>query len=125
MKTIYIAGPFRGVDGFAVYKNVVRAEGLMHELIGAALDQGTPVAVLCPHSMTVHLDRTFDDNYWLAATMEWLDRSDAILMLPEWEKSMGSTDKRRRAITTGKAVLSNVQTALAFLRGEKVGVPID
>jgi hypothetical protein len=124
MKTIYIAGPFRGADGFAVHMNVVRAEAAMYALIDAALKQGTEVAVCCPHSMTKNLDRTFTDQYWLDATLEWLDRCDAILMLDGWEASEGAKGEEARARATGKPVLLNLPTALAWLQGESVGLPV-
>lgn len=115
MKTVYVAGPFRGPDGFAVHMNVVRAEVATYNLIEGALKQKTPIAVCCPHAMTVHLDRTFTDEYWLAATMEWLLRSDAILLLEGWGSSAGARGERDKALVMGIPIFYNQESLLNWL----------
>ena len=115
MKTVYIAGPFRGPDGYAVHMNVTRILQVAHDLIEAALKQGTPISVCIPHTMTEHLDRTFTDDYWLEATMEQLDRQDSILMTEGWEKSVGSQGEKARAEATGKAIHYSIEDVLRWL----------
>lgn len=119
MKSIYIAGPFRGKDAYAVYRNVQAAEHAMYELIQLALMQRTPVALLCPHSMTFHFDRTFNDAYWLEATLEHLHRCDAILMLPGWEKSQGAVGEQAAAVKDGKPVFYSIPEVLTWLGREQ------
>ena len=123
MKSIYIAAPFRGPDGFIVYQNVVRTEQLMYELIKGALEQQTPVAVLCPHSMTVHFDRTFNDVYWLEATLEHMRRCDAILLVEGWAKSEGAKGEREEALAKGLPVFYGLPEALAWLRDQVPSEP--
>ncbi|OHD21603.1 MAG: hypothetical protein A2Y38_02155 [Spirochaetes bacterium GWB1_59_5] len=125
MKSIYIAAPFRGPDGFIVYQNVVRTEQVMYELIKRALAQGTPVAVLCPHSMTFHFDRTFNDGYWLEATLEHMRRCDAILLVEGWAKSEGAKGEREEALAKGLPVFYNIREVLAWLRSREQVEPQD
>lgn len=119
MKSIYIAGAFRGSDAYAVYRNVQRAEHAMYELITLALAQKTPVAVLCPHSMTFHFDRTFTDDYWLEATLEHLRRCDALLLIEGWERSEGAKGEREEALAKGLPVFYGIPEALAWLMDHK------
>jgi len=116
MKTVYLAGPFRGSDSYAVYRNVQRAEALMFEVISAAREKGLQVACMCPHSMTFHFDLTFDDIYWLAATMEWLHRSDAILLTENWEQSAGAREEKAEAERLGKPVFYSVPDFTDWLK---------
>ena len=118
MKTLYLAGPFRGLDAYAVYRNVQKAEAVMFEVIQAALAQTTPVAVVCPHSMSANFNGTFTDGYWLKATLELLDRSDAVLMLPGWQKSVGALGELERARLTGTPIFYEVQEVLDWLKEE-------
>lgn len=116
MKSIYIASAFRGPNAYVVYRNVQATEAVMYELIEKALAQGTPVAVLCPHSMTIHFDRTFNDRYWLEATLEHLRRSDALLLLPNWKKSEGALGEREQAIADEQPVFFSVDEVLVWLK---------
>jgi hypothetical protein len=116
MLTVYVAGPFRGKDGYEVYRNVQRAEALMYEAIKATQEAGIQVAFMCPHSMTFHFDRTFNDPYWLAATLEWLRRSDAILLTGDWERSEGVRGEKAEAERTGKKVCYTVQELVAWAK---------
>lgn len=121
MKTLYIAGKFRGANGYVVYRNVQMAEAAMYEVIKGALERGTPVSVLCPHALTVHFDRTFTDQYWLEATLEWLDRCDGVLMLPDWEQSEGARGEEARARATDKRLFYNIESVLDWLQGGDAG----
>jgi len=116
MKTLFLAGPFRGPSVWAVYLNVHAVEKAGHQIAEAALKQNTPVALMCPHPMTFHMEGTFTDEYWLEATMEWLLRSDAVYMIPGWERSSGATAERARAMAKGKPVFEDVADVLSWLK---------
>lgn len=99
MKVIYIAGPFRGSNAWAVECNIRRAEKVAFEVAEMGL------VPLCPHTMTRFFNGTLTDAYWLAATMELLRRCDAILLLPCWQSSSGSVAERAEARRLGLPVL--------------------
>lgn len=84
MKTVYIIGPFRGRDAWAVEQNVQMAEHAAMELAKQGL---IPV---CVHTMYRHFDRTLTDEFWLEATMEIMRRCDAVFVLGSAETSRGS-----------------------------------
>jgi len=95
MKRIYIAGPFSGKTGYAVERNVRRAEDFILPIAEAG------ACAICPHTMTRTFDGTLTYGYWIAATLCMLDACDAILMTPDWRMSSGADGERARAITMG------------------------
>lgn len=90
-KIIYIAGPFRGPFPWDVKCNVHEAKklGLL-----VAKSGGTP---LIPHAMYADFDKILPDDYWLDATLGLLERCDAIVLHPSWQKSAGSRGEVARA----------------------------
>jgi hypothetical protein len=116
MITLYLAGPFRGKDGYAVYQNVICAESFMHEITKASIEAGEPISCMCPHSMTFHLDRTFTDKYWLDSTMEWLIRSDAVFMLPSWQKSEGARGELEMGRKLGKPIFYTIPEVIIWAK---------
>ena len=84
MKIIYIAGPLRASTAWATEKNIRVAED--YGLIVANLG----LVPLIPHSMYRFFSGAKNDRYWLAATVQLLQRCDAVLMLPHWNESEGS-----------------------------------
>lgn len=81
---VYVAGPFRGKDHYAIHKNVERAEALSHEVwaIGAA--------AICPHTMTQHFQDSLPDEVWLKGDIELLRRCDALVLVEGYERSSGT-----------------------------------
>lgn len=84
MKVVYVAGPFRGPDHWAIAENIRNAERLALEVwrLGAAC--------LCPHANTAHFQNAAPDDVWLDGDLEMLSRCDAVLMTPDWERSSGA-----------------------------------
>lgn len=119
MKTLYIAGPFRGPTAWDVRCNVHRAEQKAAELIGIAAEFGQAVAVLVPHSLGANFNGTMTNEYWLEATMEWLRRCDAVFMLDGWSRSQGATAERAEAMRLGKPVFFNPDDVVLWLKGAK------
>lgn len=84
MPKIYIAGPFRGPNAWAIENNIREAEyaGLEVAKIG--------LCPVIPHSMFRFFQGTLPDSFWLEATTELLRPCQGILMLPKWRQSAGS-----------------------------------
>ena len=98
MKLIYVAGPYRGKNSWAVEQNIRYAEEVGFELaeLGAV-----PVI---PHSMYRYFDRTLTDEFWLAGAIELMRRCDAVVLVDNWRTSSGSIMERDRAEELGLPV---------------------
>lgn len=98
-EVVYVAGPYKAPDAAGVRENIETAE-----LGGCALmRQGYDVVV--PHTQSRIDDRgEFDDPRWVSATMNLMERCDAIAVLPGWEHSAGTRAEIERAIELGKPV---------------------
>ena len=102
MKLIYIAGPFRGANAWEVHQNCNRAEAMAFEVfeLGAV--------ALCPHNNTRNFDGTFDEPFWLEATLELMRRCDAVLVLPDSENSKGTKGEIAEATKLGIPVFRSL-----------------
>jgi hypothetical protein len=86
-KVVYIVGPFRGPNAWAVEQNVRRAEELALEVwkLGAA--------VICPHANTRFFEGTLADHYFLEGGQTILIRCDAVITAESWQQSGGSRNE--------------------------------
>ncbi len=118
MRVVYVAGPFRAPDGWEVACNVHRAEEAGREVarLGAM--------PLIPHSIGARMAGTETESFWLRGTMELMRRSDAVLVLPAWERSEGTMGEVREATNLGMPVFlplsdqPDYASLRAWLRGE-------
>ena len=99
MKTVYIAGKYRGANAWEIEQNIRAAEeaGLQIAQAGAC-----PVI---PHTMYRFFQGTLPDQFWLDATLELVKRCDGILMIPGWESSGGAVAELAAAQEAGLFVL--------------------
>lgn len=109
MKLVYVAGPFRGPDAWAIESNIRRAETLALEAwrLGAA--------VICPHANTRFFQGAAPDEVWLAGDLEMLRRCDAVLFTPDWKRSMGANAEWAEARLRGIPCLFDLMDLRAFL----------
>jgi hypothetical protein len=91
MRLVYIAGPFRGPNSWAIESNIRRAEALALRVweLGAA--------ALCPHANTRFFQHVGPDERWLNGDLEMLARCDAVMFTPDWKRSRGAVAERERA----------------------------
>lgn len=110
MKLVYIAGPFRGANGWEVENNVRRAEETAFEVhsVGAF--------AVCPHTNTRFFDGTLDDRHWLDGTMILMLRCDAVLFMPRWEKSRGCIAEMEQARIFKLPIFHNVKELEGWLK---------
>lgn len=91
MKVIYVAGPYRGPNAWAIAQNIRRAEEL-------ALDVWRLGAVaLCPHLNSMHFDGVLPDETWLNGDLELMSRCDAVILAPGWHASSGAQAEVQQA----------------------------
>ncbi len=84
MKIIYVAGPFRGPNSWAVECNIRRAEhlGWKVALLGAM--------PLIPHTNTRFFNGTLTGDFWLEGTLELMRRCDGVIFTEDWKLSSGA-----------------------------------
>jgi len=106
MKLIYIAGPYRGPNAWAIEQNIRRAED------AAALVWQAGHAALCPHANARHMDGITTDENFLAGTLEMLRRCDAVILIKGWKDSQGARDEHREALWLGKRVFDATEVGI-------------
>lgn len=103
MPTIYISGPYRSRSGESgVWSNIMAARQAAIELLRLGC------APICPHLNTMLMggaivpgDEAAELEVFLAADFELIRRSDALWLLPGWEKSDGAKREVAEASTWG------------------------
>ncbi len=100
MKLIYIAGPYRGKNAWAIEQNIRRAED------AAVIVWKAGHAALCPHANARHmLEGNVTDEHALAGTMLMLQRCDAVMVVEGWQRSEGARAEVLMAMGLGMPVL--------------------
>jgi len=103
MKVIYIAGPFRGPNSWAIENNIRRAEALALEVweLGAA--------AICPHANTRFYQGAAPDTQWLKGDLAILDKCDAVMCTLDWTRSVGARGEVDRARELGIPVFYKLE----------------
>jgi hypothetical protein len=100
---VFISGPFRGLDTWAVTQNINRAEEIAFQVLSMG-----HVAV-CPHTMYRNFDRTLTDAFWLEVGLELLSSCDCVLVCPGWEQSVGTLGEIASARADNKPVFYSIE----------------
>ena len=98
---VYVAGPFRGPNAWAIEQNVRRAEELALEVwkMGAA--------AICPHTNTRFYQGAAPDEVWLRGDVEIMKRCDAVVLVSGWQASSGTQVEIKEAEKAGIPVFRN------------------
>ncbi len=110
MKVIFIAGPFRGPNAWAVESNVRQAEALALEVWKRG------AVALCPHTNTRFFQDALPDEVFLSGAKVLLARCDAVLVTPNWSKSLGTQKELAYAAEILKPVLFTIAQLENFLK---------
>jgi len=112
---IYVAGPYRAATRDAIARNIDAARSIG---ISAAAIGWFPVI---PHANTAHMELDLPglgDDFWLAGTLEMMERCDAVVLVPGWENSAGTRGEIIRAEELGIPIfrsLDALPSASVFL----------
>ena len=98
MRTIYIAGRYRGKDTAEVGRNIKKAREAAKELSKRGW------ATFCPHMNTAFFDGICTDDFWLKCGLEFLIRCDAIFMLSNYSHSQGAMKELVEAMKHDKEI---------------------
>ena len=113
MKLIYICGPIRNDDADIQTANIIR--GI--EAAGAIFKAGG--IALSPH-MTAHFfpedNPPAEQTRWLETDLELIRRSDAILALPGWMRSVGASAEVCFARGQGIPILDSLDEAVRWVK---------
>jgi nucleoside 2-deoxyribosyltransferase len=110
MQVVYIAGPYRAGNAWAVEQHIRAAEL-------AALKVWTIGAVaLCPHTMTRHYQGALPDATWLAGDLELVKRCDAVLAIERWRGSSGAQAEIAYAKSRDMPVFESIEDLGEWLR---------
>lgn len=95
---IYVAGPYRAATRDDIARNIYAARVVG---IRAAALGWFPVI---PHANTAHMELDLPglgDDFWLAGTLEMMERCDAVVLVPGWQNSAGTRGEIIRAEELG------------------------
>lgn len=112
MKVIYISGHYRDKRGaYYILENILSARRAALEVwkIGGV--------ALCPHLNTAFFDGAFDisDTVWLDGDLELISRCDAVLLLSDWENSLGAVIEKEKAEDLGIPVFTTMRQVKNFI----------
>lgn len=99
MKVVYVSGKYRDSRGpWYVGKNIQRAENVAMELWKLGF------AVICPHKNTAFFEGPLDDPVIMKGDCELVRRSDALVVIPGWEDSLGTKEEWQTAQEANKPI---------------------
>lgn len=99
MKIVYIAGPYRAKNGSTVIENVRRAErvAIKYWRMGHA--------VLCPHTNSAFMDGVCPDKTFLEGGLRFVEVSDIVVMMKNYEESPGAVAEHAHAKALAKEII--------------------
>lgn len=104
---IYVAGPYRAATRDDIARNIDAARVVG---ISAAALGWFPVI---PHANTAHMELDLPglgDAFWLAGTLEMMERCDAVVLVPGWQNSAGTRGEIIRAEELGIPIFRTLDT---------------
>lgn len=102
---VYVAGPYSG----DVEKNIEKAR----QVAWAIWACGYPC--ICPHLNTAHFDHAASYNVFMEGYLKILARCDAVIMLPDWQKSNGAMKEHQLALELAIPIAYSMKQLLSNL----------
>lgn len=99
MLMAYVSGKYRDPRGpWYVVQNIRAAEAVALKLWQLGY------AVICPHKNTEFLDGPLDDPCIIAGDIEMVKRSDVVVMVDNWQNSIGAKMEMIAGYDAGKPI---------------------
>lgn len=115
MKVIYVAGPYTAYTHYGIQINIARAA----ETAVKCWKKGW--AVVCPHlnvaNFHIYYGKGFTESDIVEGCLELLERCDAVVMLPGWERSEGSKKEHEAAKKLGLLIFYGLDAVPRFNGG--------
>jgi len=103
---VYVAGPYRSPTESGVFDNIMRARAIAIELWRPG------IAVICPHLNTAFFGGSQPDSVWFDGDLEIILRCDALVTVPNWERSEGTKAEVAHAKRNGIPVFHHTHEFL-------------
>jgi len=104
---VYISGPLSAPTNDGWFSHTVKARFACRELWMLGV---TPI---CPHTNSLFMEGVVSYDEFILGDLELVQRSDAVYMIGDWEKSKGAQKEYRHAAFSGMPVfytLDNLKT---------------
>ena len=110
---LYVAGPYRGGNAWDTRENIRRAERVAMECWRAGF------AVICPHTNAANGEGWLPDHVWMEGDLTRMRRCDAVVVVPDWERSEGTRAEIEMARKEGIPVFFSLADAITYFDSEK------
>lgn len=127
MMLIYIAGPYRHVEGGkTVEQNILAARRAGLQVIQLQLN----IFPVIPHLNTAHMELDtpeISDEYFLKGAMEMMQKCDAVLLTEPYayDKSVGTRNEMHNAHYHGIPVFSDIEDLVTWYHMQQSGDDLD
>ena len=114
MKYVYIAGPYTAPNYFAIERNINAAAEV------AAFLAESGVGFFCPHLHSAHFEVITPDVppvYWYDLDIHFMEKCDAIYLLPGWQRSVGTLREKALMEEWGRPVFESLYVLKEWLDG--------
>ena len=99
MKSLYVAGPYRGKTDDEVYENIQRARRYAKKYWRLGY------AVFCPHLNTSFFSGVVDEHQFMLAGLKILAICEVLMLPPHWADSEGCIKEQRLARKMDKKII--------------------
>jgi hypothetical protein len=103
MDVIYVAGPYTAEHDFDRLRNIEKASRVTAQLWSLGY------YALCPHKITAFFGGLCSESVFIDGGLEFLRRSDAVVLVEGWEASGGTLGEIKLAMELGIPVYEGVE----------------
>lgn len=108
MIRVYVAGAYSSNNTIEVLKNIGKGEKLAAEVF---LNGFAPFVPWSDRSFIFHFpEKEFDVKDFYKYSMEWLNVSDCVILVPGWEFSKGTLKEIEQADRLGIPVFKDIES---------------
>jgi hypothetical protein len=107
---VYVAGPYRGACESEVFSNIVAARAVAAEV------WRLKAVAICPHCNTAFMGGVVPDKRFLEGDLELLRRSDAVITVEGWERSVGARNEIAEAKEIDLPVFHQIEHLANWIR---------